>query len=98
MEYTKGERSVFGADDYWLVEVKDKPNRPNVIIGKFRTKEDALLDAAAPLGYELAEFVETVSATWIDDGLLEIGEGDYLKIKELALVFLRKSKYHRTKE
>ena len=52
MEYTKGERFLYCAEDCWLVEVRDKPNRPNIVVGKFRTKEDALLDAAAPQMYK----------------------------------------------
>jgi len=47
MEYTNGERQLYCSDEYWLVEIKEH-NRPNTIIGKFHTKEDALLDAAAP--------------------------------------------------
>ncbi len=52
MEYTKGERTLYCGDDYWFVEIKDKPDRPHTTIGKFHTKEDALLDAAAPDMYE----------------------------------------------
>ena len=52
MNYTKGERTLYCGDDSWFVEVKDKSNRPNNIIGKFHTKENALLDAAAPAMYE----------------------------------------------
>jgi hypothetical protein len=57
MNYTKGERQIYCADDYWLVEVKDKPNRPNKLIGKFKTKEDAQLDVAAPDMYEALKTV-----------------------------------------
>ena len=47
-------------------------------IGPFRTK--------------LAEFVAKISATWIiEEGLLEIGEGDYTRMKQLALEFLAKA-------
>ncbi len=52
MEYTKGERQLYCADDCWLVEIKDKPNRPMKLIGKFKTKEDAILDSASPDMYE----------------------------------------------
>ena len=46
---------------------------------------NAQLIVAAPLGYELAEVIIKLSATWLSEGLLEIGEGDYLHIKQLAL-------------
>jgi len=52
---------------------------------------NAHLIAAAPLGYELAKFTSLVSATWIEEGTLEIGEGDYLRMKQLALEFLAKA-------
>jgi len=52
MKYTKGERFVSFPGKDWLVLIKDKPNRPNIVVGKFRTKEDALLDAAAPQMYK----------------------------------------------
>lgn len=51
---------------------------------------NANLIASAPLGHRLAEFVARLSATWMDDGLLEIGEGDYIHIKKLALELLAK--------
>ena len=50
MNYTKGERNIYCGDDYWFVEVKD--SQPACIIGKFHTKGDAILDAAAPDMYE----------------------------------------------
>ena len=65
------------------------------IKGNDNTQEaeaNANLIAAAPIGHELAEFVIRISATWIDEGLLEIGEGDYTRMKELALKFREKAK------
>ncbi len=59
MEYTEGERLLYCGVDYWFVLIKDKPNRPDMLVGKFRTKEDALLDAAAPEMYEaIKHFIE----------------------------------------
>ncbi len=52
MNYTKGERQLYCGEQYWIVEVIDKSSRPNIIVGRFNTKEDALLDAAAPEIYE----------------------------------------------
>ena len=63
MKYTKGERSIYCADDYWMVEVKDRSSL--CIIGKFHTKDDALLDAAAPAMYEA---LESIIDVWINGG------------------------------
>ena len=58
MEYTKGERQLYCGSgeywfgEYWFVDIITKPNRANITVGRFRKKEDALLDAAAPLLYE----------------------------------------------
>ena len=52
MNYTRGERKLYCGDDYWVVEIRDKPIHPSITIGKFQTKEDALLDIAAPGLYE----------------------------------------------
>jgi len=64
---TKGERTIWCAEDYWMVEVKD--SSPVCIIGKFHTKEDALLDAAAPELYEaLKELSEITHDLGLGDG------------------------------
>lgn len=47
MNYTKGERTIYCGEDYWLAEVKNKPDHPNVVVGKFHNEGDALLDCAA---------------------------------------------------
>ena len=86
MNYTKGERKVYSVGAACLVNTDGMKN-----IGTFKTEADAILDAAAPLGYELAKFTSLVSATWIEEGKLEIGEGDYLRMKQLALEFLAKA-------
>ena len=51
---------------------------------------NAQLIASAPLGYELADFVAHISSTWIEEGVLQIGEGDYTRMKTLALDLIRK--------
>ncbi len=53
--------------------------------------DDAQLIAAAPLGYELAEQAVKTSATWKEEGLLEIGEGSFLLLKRLALELITKA-------
>ena len=83
-EYTKGE---------WEVKPKCPEERGIIINGEDggiiarvttvggtleEAEANAHLIAAAPLGYELAEFVAGLSATWI-------GEADYAHMKEIAL-------------
>lgn len=94
-EYTKGEWEAVlpSVMSDWKIEANNK-----YIAVVFPTEQDseeqanAHLIAAAPKGYELAEFVSRISATWLEEGLLEIGEGDYTKMKELALDFLAKAR------
>lgn len=51
-EFTKGKRQLYYADEYWFVETRDNNRLPNKVIGKFYTKEDALLDTKAPEMYQ----------------------------------------------
>ncbi len=97
MEYTKGEwkakfEECAGYDamtDGYMVRTGDEGQIIVVVdLGDYdndnEAKANAHLIASAPLGYELAELIVKLSATWIDDGILEIGEATYIEIKKLA--------------
>jgi len=57
MNYTKGERYVGSGEEYWYVASKTDDR----IIARFRNKDDAALDAAAPTMYEALKLVTTGS-------------------------------------
>ena len=99
MNYTKGEwkveKRLSSQMPYGIFKSQGERVIPIVYI---QHKEDAHLIAAAPLGYELAKFTSLVSATWIEEGKLEIGEGDYLRMKQLALEFLAKAERKEEKD
>jgi len=91
MEYTKGEWGVEKArTNYWITS-KEGYYICRIEGWMKNKKANAHLIASAPLGYELAKEVVKISATWIDDGLLEIGEGDYTLLKKLAIELLAKA-------
>ena len=99
-EYTKGEWIASQIVYPITIWAEDK-GRETEIAEIHRQPKDseevanAQLIASAPLGYELAEFVAKMSSTWVGEGLLEIGEGDYLKIKGIALELLAKAESKR---
>lgn len=95
--YTKGEWKAIYSDNagLFIQAGKIKVAKPLYFQGIRSNAEfqaNAHLISAVPLGYKLAEFMAKVSTTWIDDGLLEIGEGDYLMMKKMALEFLSKAR------
>lgn len=91
MEYTKGEWEAKPIGKLAVMAIStDKHMSFIECFGEDRVA-NAQLISAAPLGDELAEFVIKTSATWISEGLLEMGEGDYLRMKELALKFKAKA-------
>jgi len=47
--------------------------------------------SAAPIGYELAQAIICMSATWRGEGILEVSEIDYLNLKQIALDFKAKA-------
>jgi hypothetical protein len=99
MNYTKGEWIADNGDsELWGVFQKEdclgiaylcEPN--GQLLREEESEANAHLIAAAPLGYELAKLASLISATWLDGGLLEIKESDYLEIKRLASEFLAKA-------
>ena len=84
MEYTKGEWKAWRFTKYHNWKVSTGNDNWFIDCGK-EGEANAHLIAAAPLGYELAEFVARISATWAENGLLEVGVGDYTHMKQLAL-------------
>jgi len=61
-------------------------------MSKMGQELDRRLDGVKYDLLELAEEVFKISATWMEEGILEIGEGEYIHIKKLALSALAKMK------
>lgn len=79
---------VSGFDEDADIEIAEM----NIYLNKEGEAEaNAQLITAAPLGAKLADAIINSSATWIDGGLLEIGEATYLELKKLALEFRAKA-------
>ena len=87
MNYTKGGWKSFVADHFIQIHT----GKATITLEKSEENlANAQLIASAPLGYELADFVAHISSTWIEEGVLQIGEGDYTRMKTLALDLIRK--------
>ena len=101
MNYTKGEWSIQLAQSYdehefeISYDTNDGLTYPLADIhGKLErgtAEANAHLIAAAPIGDELANFVAHISGTWIEEGIIQVGEGEYTRMKQLALEFLAKA-------
>lgn len=105
MEYTKGEWIADnGGSELWGIFQKEdcqgiaylcEPD--GKLLRENEAEANAQLISSAPRGYELAEQVVKTSATWKEEGLLEIGEGNFLLLKRLALELIAKAEGKETK-
>lgn len=94
MKYTKGNWEIIHYTSMPPEVVAEIEPGIGINIATVTSKKyeaDSKLIAAAPIGYELAEAVINSSATWISEGLLEIGEAEYIRLKEIALKFRAKA-------
>ena len=90
MNYTKGKWKAYKTATGWCICVEEDAVADVYSCHAGLSEANAQLIASAPLGYELADFVAHISSTWIEEGVLQIGEGDYTRMKTLALDLIRK--------